>query len=51
MRTPSERWMVAAYVRALQLSQAVPADQLSATDRAALAGEVTSTPEVQEETH
>ena len=37
--TPDERWMIAAYVQALQLSQAVPADLLNADDRDRLAGD------------
>ena len=31
---PADRWAIAAYVKALQLSQAVPAAELSADDRA-----------------
>jgi hypothetical protein len=30
--TPDDRWAVAAYIRALQISQYAPAGQLSATD-------------------
>ena len=30
---PRDRWLIAAYLRALQLSQGVPVDQLSASDR------------------
>ena len=47
--TPAERWAVAGYVRALQLSQTVPVDQLSAADQVALSGD--APPAVQEETH
>lgn len=36
---PADRWAVAAYIRALQLSRRVPAELLSAEDRARLAGE------------
>ena len=36
MVEPHERWAVTAYIRALQLSQALPANQLAETDRAAL---------------
>lgn len=32
----ADRWAIVAYIRALQLSRAVPAQQLSAADRAAL---------------
>lgn len=39
MIDPTERWAVAAYVRALQLSRAVPSGQLLPEDRAALAAE------------
>lgn len=30
---PDERWAIIAYIRALQLSQSTPADQIDATDR------------------
>ena len=33
---PEDRWRIAAYLRALQLSQGVPAEELSAGDREAL---------------
>ena len=33
---PADRWAIAAYVRALQLSQAAPVAELSASDRARL---------------
>ncbi len=36
--TPEDRWAVAAYVRALQLSQHAPLDTLSSEDRAQLEG-------------
>jgi mono/diheme cytochrome c family protein len=36
--TPDERWKIAAYVQALQLSQSVPAELLNAEDRDRLAG-------------
>jgi len=35
---PSDRWAIAAYIRALQLSQAAPISALSDSDRAQLAG-------------
>ena len=35
--TPADRWAIAAYIRALQLSQHAPVDALSADDRARLA--------------
>jgi mono/diheme cytochrome c family protein len=34
---PRDRWLIASYLRALQLSQDAPVDQLSAEDRRALA--------------
>jgi mono/diheme cytochrome c family protein len=37
--TPRERWAVIAYVRALQLSQSVPRDELPADLRGQLEGE------------
>ena len=36
MIPPSDRWAIIAYVRALQLSQNVPADKLTEEDRAHL---------------
>jgi mono/diheme cytochrome c family protein len=44
MLEPRERWAVAAYVRALQLSQAVPGEELTAADRSALAAAVDESP-------
>ena len=35
---PSDRWAIAAYIRALQLSQAAPVSALNDQDRAQLAG-------------
>jgi mono/diheme cytochrome c family protein len=35
---PADRWAIAAYIRALQLSQAAPAGQLAAADTASLGG-------------
>jgi mono/diheme cytochrome c family protein len=40
---PEERWAVVAYLRALQLSQAVPASALDEADRAALEASPTGT--------
>lgn len=53
MIEPRERWAVTAYVRALQLSQAVPTELLTAGDRAALAAaaEPEQAPAVEEEAH
>ena len=53
MVEPGERWQIAAYVRALQLSRAVPADRLSAEDRAALdaTGDTVPEPTPVEATH
>ena len=34
---PADRWAIAAYIRALQLSQRAPAAELPAEDRARLA--------------
>ena len=49
---PHERWAVTAYIRALQLSQAVPAEQLAKSDRAALAAtRLEETADVTEERH
>ncbi len=42
---PADRWAVAAYIQALQLSRRVPADLLSGEDRAWLAGEPTEVPQ------
>ena len=36
---PADRWAIAAYIRALQLSRQVPAEALSDEDRARLAGD------------
>ena len=36
--TPEDRWAIVAYIRALQLSQNVPAAELTAADRAAIDG-------------
>jgi len=48
----SDRWAAVAYIRALQLSQAVPVEQLDSTDRAALAaGPLSAEPATREETH
>lgn len=39
---PADRWAIAAYIQALQLSQRVPEAALSETDRKILAGEIVS---------
>jgi hypothetical protein len=36
--SPADRWAIAAYIRALQLSQNAPASALSQADRAELEG-------------
>jgi mono/diheme cytochrome c family protein len=40
--TPEDRWAIVAYIRALQLSQNVPAAELTAADRAAIDGGVST---------
>ena len=35
---PADRWAIVAYIRALQLSQDIPASQLNSSDRAPLEG-------------
>ncbi|TWB12434.1 mono/diheme cytochrome c family protein [Nitrospirillum amazonense] len=36
--TPTDRWAIAAYIRALQRSRSTPVDELNAADRAHLSG-------------
>lgn len=51
MIEPHERWAVAAYIRALQLSQAVPTELLTQDDRAALAATTQAAEPAREEAH
>jgi len=41
--TPADRWAIAAYIRALQLSQAATVEDVPAADRGALDGKASST--------
>ncbi len=42
---PRDRWAIAAYIRALQLSQAAPLGELAESDRRALEALGTETPD------
>lgn len=49
--SPADRWAIAAYIKALQLSQSIPVEQLPAADRAKVSAPDEPLAEAPEEAH
>jgi len=49
--SPADRWAIAAYIKALQLSQSIPVEQLPAPDRAKVSAPDETRAETPEEAH